>query len=155
MSKSIGRPLDVVRVIFFRKISLFLCEALFAENRGPRGCGMAAAEELLIDLFVTSAAVAGSDRYWYDESMVLFFLLPLLRLMAVQARNSLRGVLTQLVFMDYGILLVGVAFRALACGFNEVCGRLIDLNAGPRSMQEESAQNEGEGNTNRDKNRTE
>ena len=155
LSKSIGGPLDVARVIFFRKISLFLCETLFTENRGPRGCGMAAAEELLIDLFVTSAAVAGSDRYWYDESMVLFFLLPLLRLMAVQARNSLRGVLAQLVFMDYGILLVGVAFRALACGFNEVCGRLIDLNAGPRSMQQESAQNEGEGNSNRDKNRTE
>ena len=116
---------------------------------------MAATEKLLIDLFVTGAAVARSDRCRYDKPIVLSLLLTLLRLMAVQARNSLRGVLTQLVFMDDGILLIGVALRTLTCGFDEVRGRLIDLNAGPRAMQEESAQNESERNASCDKDRTE
>src|SRR5215471_5461311 len=116
---------------------------------------MAAALKLLINLFVTGAAIARSDARRYDEPVVLFFLLTLLRLMAVQARNSLLRVLAQLVFMDNGILLVGVAFRAFACRFNEVRSRLIDLNAGPRSMQEESTQNESERNRDCDKDRTE
>ena len=104
---------------------------------------------------MTGAAVARSGRCRYDKPIVLSPLLTLLRLMAVQARNSLRGVLTQLVFMDDGILLIGVALRALTCGFNEVRGRLLDLDPRPRSMQEECAQNESERNTNCDKDRTE
>jgi hypothetical protein len=100
LSKSVGRPFDVARMIFFREIDLFRRETLFTKDGCPRGCGMSTAQKLLIDLFMTHAAVAGGDRCRYNESVVLFFPLTLLRLMAVEARNSLRGVLTQFVFMD-------------------------------------------------------
>src|SRR5215472_4525995 len=41
LSKGIGRPLDVARVIFFGEIGLFWREAFFAKNSGPGGRGMA------------------------------------------------------------------------------------------------------------------
>src|SRR5215470_12274741 len=155
LSECVSRPLDVARMIALSEIGLFRRETFFTKDGGPgRGC-MAATEKLLIDPFVTGAAIAGRDRRRYDKSIVLFLLLILLRLMAVQARNPRRGVLTQLVFMDNGILLVGVALRAFPCRFDEVCGGLIDLDARSRPMQEESAQNESKRNSNGDKNRTE
>jgi hypothetical protein len=98
---------------------------------------MPAAQKLLIDLFMTWAAVSGGKRCRNHKSVVFLLLLPGSRLMALQAIYSPSGVQAHLVLMHDGILRTGVAFSAFARGAHEFRAGLFGLNLRARPVYEE------------------
>lgn len=77
---------------------------------------MAASQELLINAFVATSAIAGGQLGGNDESVVVFFLLTRCGLVAFQAVHTLAGVSAHFIFMHHGILDSGMALSALARG---------------------------------------
>lgn len=75
---------------------------------------MAAAKEFLIDALVAAATITGSQMGTDNEAVMIHLLLPLCRLMAVEAVDPFAGVGTHLVFMDNGILRSSVTLGAFA-----------------------------------------
>lgn len=106
---------------------------------------MAAACKFLVDLFVARPAIARSDQGGNDEALVIFLLLALRGLVAVEAGNAFSGVLAHFKFMNDGILLVRMAFRAFASGLDELCVGLVYLDAWASPLDEEGSQHEAEG----------
>ncbi len=104
---------------------------------------MPAVQELLINAFVTAAAVSGGELSGDEEPVVIFLFLTSRRLMAVETVHSLAGMRTHLVFVDYRILCASVALGAFAGGSNQVCARLLGLNPWPGPIEQEGSKNQG------------
>jgi hypothetical protein len=86
-----------------------------------------AVQELLIDRFVATPAVARREfRRNYKPVMVLF-VLPGCRLMAIKTSYAFGGVLAQLIFVHHGILSTGMTFSTLAGGPNKLSAGLLGL----------------------------
>ena len=75
---------------------------------------MPAAEEFLIDPFVAVPAISGRELGRNDKAVVLLGLLLARRCVAIQAVHLFLRVPAQLVFVDDRVLLVVMAFGALA-----------------------------------------
>src|SRR5215470_1981376 len=98
------RALDSSRLVSLGKIYLLRSECFLPSHRSPRDRGMAAFEELLINIFMAAPAIscrqAGND----GKSVVFFPFLSLRRLVAVEAINALLRMLAQFVFVNNRIL---------------------------------------------------
>jgi len=70
--------------------------------------------------------------------MVVLFVLPRRRLMAIKTSHAFVGVLFELIFVNYGILGTGMAFRALAAGPDKFSTRLLCLGLGTRTVNQKS-----------------
>jgi hypothetical protein len=108
---------------------------------------MPAAQKFLVNLLVARATVPGRYRSGDNEAVVLFFLLPLLGLMAIEAGNPLCGVFAQFELVNDGVLLIRVALRAFSGGFDKIRAGLIHLNSWASALDQKGAEYEREGNT--------
>ena len=115
---------------------------------------MAAADEFLIDLFVTRFAIACSHLRGKRETVVFFLGLFGRRLVTIEASHALGCVLAHLKLMDDGVLLAGVAFGALAGGAHEVGAGLLNFSTRSGAVYQESSKNEREGDYQRNEDRT-
>jgi len=145
LGERIGGTLHVAGIELLAESDLVGGEPFFSHDSGPGSCGVAAAREFLVDLFVAGAAIARSHLSGDYEAVVILFLLTLRGLVAVEAGNAFPGVLAHLKFMNDGILLMRMAFRAFAGGHDELRVGLVHLNAGPSPLDEESTKNQSEG----------
>src|SRR6476661_3229598 len=116
---------------------------------------MAAPQKLLIDRLVTAPAIAGGQCRHDREAVMLLPRLRSRRLMTIEAGDAALGMPAHLVFMDDGVLLAGVAFRALARRTNGGRRRLLDLDARAGPIDQEGAHDEAEGDDDRNEDRTE
>jgi hypothetical protein len=98
---------------------------------------MPAAQELLINLFMTCAAVSGGEGCRNHKPVVFGLFLPGGRLMALKAIYPPPGVQAHLVLMHDGILRPGVAFSALARGADQFRAGLFSLHPRARTVYEE------------------
>jgi len=105
---------------------------------------VAAAHELLINAFVTTAAVSRGQLGDDNEAMMLLAFLVLRGLVAVETVNALLRVHAHLVLVDHGVLLADVALGTLAAGPNQCLSRLLSFNARPGAVDEESSYDEPE-----------
>ena len=103
---------------------------------------MAAMQKLLIDALVAAAAVAGRQLRDNREPVMFLALLSSRGLVAVETADAALRVPAHLVLVDDGILLVAVALGALAGRPNGSRRRLVDLDARPRAVDEERADNQ-------------
>lgn len=81
---------------------------------------MAAAHKLLINLLVAGPAIPRGHLRSNCEAVVLFLLLGLRRLVAIETGHARGGMLAHFVFVNHGVLLTRVALGALAGGPHEV-----------------------------------
>src|SRR6185437_6510189 len=97
----------------------------------PGRCRMTAAQELLVDGFVTGAAICRAYLGVDDKSVVIGAGLARRHLMAIEAGDTLFGMFTQLVLVNDGILKIAMAFGALAARAHQRRIWLFDLHPGP------------------------
>ena len=97
---------------------------------------MAAMKELLINGFVTGAAICGCDSQVDHESMVVGSFLSLRDLMTVEAIDVLLRVGAHLKLVNDGELGVQVALGAFATGAHECGARLFDDDARPARVNQ-------------------
>jgi hypothetical protein len=102
-------------------------------------------EELLVDAFVTAAAIAGSEFGGDDKSVMVFLFLPGRGLVALKAIDALFGVGTHLIFMNDRILRAGVALGALSCGTDEIRSGLLCIKFRAGAIDEEGRDDESKG----------
>jgi hypothetical protein len=109
-----GRTACSAWLVLLGQFQQFWREALFAVHRRPRSSGVTAVQKFLVDTFVTTPAVSccqfGRDR----KPMMWHALLMLCWRMTIQAIDLFFGVLAQLVFVHYRVLLLVVALGALS-----------------------------------------
>ena len=110
----IRRPLRTTRLKLLAERDLLRGEALLSVDSGPGRRGVPAVQKLLILLIVTTPAVGGRHRFRDLEAVMVHLVLMFRRLVAVEATDTFLGVHAQFVLMDDGVLLLGVAFGALA-----------------------------------------
>lgn len=103
---------------------------------------MTAAQELLVNRFMTGTAVAGSEARCYDEPVMVLALLSRLGLMAFEAIHALLAVNAHFVFMDDGILGTVMTFGALSCRSYEARVWLICFDLGPATVDQECPEHE-------------
>jgi hypothetical protein len=138
------RPLRSARLKLLRERNLLRREALFAVDGGPRGRGVAAAEEFLILGLVAGTAIAGGKVRRDHEAVMIELLLARRGLMAVEAVDALARVRGHFVLVHDGILEARMALGAFAGGADEVSRGLAGFNAGARAIDEKCGENEGE-----------
>jgi hypothetical protein len=100
-------------------------------------------QELLVDRFVTAAAISGRQFRGDHEAVMIFLFLAGGGLVAVQAVHTLPGMSTDLVFVNNGILRPRMTFRTLSGGTNQIRARLVGFNRRSGAIDEESSQNQG------------
>jgi len=125
----------------FGELRLLGGQPFRSEQRGPRRCRVPASHELLVDLLVANTAIRRGDVCRNLKAVVIdfVFLLPLLRLVAIEAAHSLRRVFAHFEFVHDRILLSRMALRALARRFYEFRVRLIHFRARPRALHQQGA----------------
>src|SRR5262249_28228572 len=135
-----------------REVRLLSSQTFCAEHGSPRWCRMPASHELLINLLVTYTAVCRRNVRRNLKTVVVDFVLFLsfLRLMAIEARNTLRRVLAHFKFVDNRILLPRVAFRAFSRRLDEFGVGLIHCSAWPRAVYQQSSNDQRKRNHDRD-----
>lgn len=102
---------------------------------------MAAVKELLINGFVTGAAICGCDSQVDHESMVVGSFLSLSDLMTIQAVNILLRMSAHLELVNDRELGVQVALGAFAAGSDECGAWLFNDDAWPTRIYEIRRQN--------------
>ena len=112
---------------------------------------MAAARELVINRLVARATIGGRNAVVDDKTVVVRSRLPRRNLVAVEAGDALLGVLAHLEFMDDGILVVAMAFRAFAAGAHKGGVRLLNNEGRPPGIDEASRNNQAGGDDNGNK----
>ena len=98
---------------------------------------MPAARVLVVDLRVARFAIARRNLRGNHEAVVFFFLLALRGLMAIEAAHAVGRVFAHLIFVNHGVLLVQVAFRAFSGGAHELRVGLLHLNGRPGALNQE------------------
>ena len=97
---------------------------------------MPAVEELLINGFMTAAAVSRRKLCRNHKPVMVLFVLAGRRLMAIQAGHAFAGMLAQLIFMYDGILGAGMTFRTLAGGADKLSTGLFGLSFRARTVHQ-------------------
>src|SRR5579872_204686 len=114
--KRMWRPLRISGLIRFREGDLFGTETFLAVNRRPGNTGVPAAQELLVNAFVATAAVS-RRQLRHDRETVMFLALLVRRgLMAIEATYPFPRMHAHFVFVDDRVLLRVMASGALAGG---------------------------------------
>ena len=115
---------------------------------------MPAVQELLVDRFVTAAAVSRSEFHGNHKSVMVLFVLRGCRLMAIKTSHAFVGMLAQFIFVYYGILGTGMAFSAFAGGPHKLSTGLLGLGLRTSPVYQKSREHESKSDDNRDKNRS-
>ena len=134
--------------------NLLRTQSRFAMHGRPTGRGVTAAQKLLIDAFVTGAAVACRQVSTDHEAVVIHLLLAGAGFVTVQAIHAFLRMYGHLVFVNDGVLKPGMALGTLAGRANEVCGRLVGLYLGAGSIDKEGGKYESKRNDDGHKHRT-
>jgi hypothetical protein len=153
LRQRVGRPARTAWLIAFRELHLFRLQTLLSEDRRPRCRRMAAPQKLLIDRLVTAPAVAGCQLRRDDEPVMVLLRLTRSGLVAIEAVDALLGVAAQFVFVNDRILLLTMTLGAFAGSAHEVGGRLFDLDARSRAVDEKGADDQSERDDHRDEHR--
>ena len=114
---------------------------------------MAAVQELLIDGLVTASAISGRQLGRDHEAVMVFLFLSGRGLVTVEAVHAFAGVRAHLVFVDDGILRPGVTLGTFPGGAHKVRVGLLGFDLGPCAVQQESSEDQGKGNDDRQKRR--
>src|SRR6266702_186801 len=109
-----GRTTGTSRLVLFGEGDLLRSQTFLSVDGTPRGGGMAATQEFLVDALMATAAVAGSQMGTDHEAVMVHLLLSVCRLMAVEAVDSLAGVGAHLVFVYDRVLGPGMALGTLS-----------------------------------------
>ena len=96
---------------------------------------MPAVQELLVDVLVAAAAIAGGELGGNDEAVMVFLLLSGGGLMAVEAVDALSACSAHFVLVDDGVLGARVAFGALAGGADEFRAGLVGFDFGAGAIE--------------------
>ena len=88
----IRRPASCSGLKLLGKINLFGRETFFSVYGCPCGGGVPAVQELLIDRFVTAAAVSRSEFRGNNKSVMVLLILSGCGLMAIETVDALAGV---------------------------------------------------------------
>jgi hypothetical protein len=104
------------RLICLREIHLFGSETFLAVNSSPCGRRVSAAQELLVNGFVAAPAIPGCELGGDHETMMIFLLLILRRLVTLETIHALSSMSAHLIFVNHRILCAFVALRAFARG---------------------------------------
>src|SRR4051794_20803651 len=101
---------------------------------------MAAMNILLVDLFVTAAAVRGRQAHARDHKPVMvLFVLARRGLVALQTIHAFLAVLAHFIFMHHGILEARVTLRTFARSPHETRIGLLSFDSRTRSVKEKRA----------------
>ena len=133
----VGRPFARTGVVLFAEGNLLGAEILVAVNRRPGRRGVAAAQELLIDRLMARAAVARRQPRGDDEAVMVLLVLPLGRLMAIEAVDLLVVVDAHLIFVDDRVVHLGMALGTLARGADEDGAALLRHRRRPVGVHHE------------------
>ena len=112
---------------------------------------MAAAQKLLIDSFVATAAVAGRQLCGKNEAMMFLPSLVFRRLMAIQTREAPARVGAQFKLVDYGIVQLGMALGAFPRGSREGRSLAAGIRYGTLAVHKKRAHDQRESDHKRDK----
>jgi hypothetical protein len=77
----------------FREVDLFGRETLLSVDGCPGGTGVPTVQELLIDRFVATAAVSRREFRGNHKPVMVLFVLPGCRLMAIKTSHAFVGML--------------------------------------------------------------
>src|SRR5215472_4554952 len=97
---------------------------------------MAAAQELLIDVFMAATAVPCRQLGRNHEAVVIFLLLSGGGLMAVQATHTFGSVQAHFIGVDYGILSAHMTLCAFSGSTNQLGAGLRRLNFGSGTIHQ-------------------
>src|SRR5579863_9928505 len=153
-SQRVGRPLCAAWLELLTERDLRGAQSFFAVNGRPTRCGVAAAQKLLINAFMTGSAVTCGQVGTDYKAVVIDFLLVRARLVAIQAIHALLRMSRHLVFVDDRVLKPCVALRAFTGCAHEIGCRLLCFNLRARPIDEEGRENERKGNDNGNEHRT-
>src|SRR5215471_7056566 len=142
----VRRTPDSSRLVSLGKIHLFRSKCFVSTNRSPRYGSVAAAEELLINIFMAASAISCRQVGDNGESIVFFALLIIRRLVAVEAINPLLRMLAHFVFVNNRVLRARVAFGTLSRSAHELRLWLFRLNSGACAVNQQCRQHQREGN---------
>jgi hypothetical protein len=138
----------------FREVDLFGRETLLSIHGCPGRTGVPAVQELLIYRFVATATVSRRKFRGNHKPMMVLFVLPGCRLMAIKTRYAFAGMLAQFILVNYRILGAGMAFSALAGGPDKLSAGLLGLGFRTRTVHQKSRQHQGKSDDDRHKNRS-
>src|SRR5215831_9563736 len=103
--KRMWRPVGVTRLILLRKGDLLRRQTFSPKHRRPgHGC-MTAVLKLLIDTFMTAAAIAGGHLRGDGKSVMFLALLVWRRLVAIETGDPFLAVTAHFKFVHHGVLL--------------------------------------------------
>src|SRR5262249_25175763 len=102
--KRMRGAVDASGLVRLGKIHLLRGKSFLAAHSCPRYSGVTAAQELLVNIFMTAPAVARGQTADDGESVVRLALLPIRRLMAIEAIHTFLSVFAHFVFMHNRIL---------------------------------------------------
>jgi hypothetical protein len=114
---------------------------------------MAAAQELLINTFMATPAVARGQLGRDHEAVMVLLLLSGRGLMTLQAVDALASVQAHFIFVDDGILGASVALGAFAGSSNQIGTGLLGFYFRSRTIDQECGQDERESNYDCDEHR--
>ncbi len=112
---------------------------------------MAAVQKLLINLLVTTAAVAGREAYRSDyEAVVIFLVLPGRRLVTIQAIHAFLRVPAHFVFVDDRVLSARMTLGAFSRGPHQFAAGLPTFGLRAGAVDEKRRHDQAKRNDNRD-----
>ena len=94
------RTFDASWLVSLSEIHLLGSKCFVPSHCGPRNRGVAAVQELLIDVLMAATAVTGSEATYDGESVMLLTFLSIRRLMAIKAIDALLRVLAHFIFVN-------------------------------------------------------
>ena len=111
---------------------------------------MAAPQELLVDFFMATAAIACGQFRRKNKPVMFLGLLICRRPMAIETRKTSAGMGTQFKFVHNGVMQLRMAFRAFTRGAREGSTLPADIRYGPLAVDQECANNQRESDHQRD-----
>ncbi len=156
LGEGMRRALSPAGLIRLREVHLLGGQALLTINRRPRRGRVAAVEKLLVNLLVTTAAVASGEPDCSDNKAVVIFLL-LIRcwLVTLQAVHAFLGMPAHLIFMNDGVLRALMALGTLSRGANQLARWLAGFSFGTGAVNQKCPDDKAERNNNCDEHRSE
>jgi len=140
----VRRPFRATGLILFCERDLLCTQAFLTIDSRPRYGGMTASQKLLIDPFVTTAAIARSQLRRKSKPVMFLCSLISRRLVAVETCEATPRMGTQLKLMHHGVLQLGVAFRTFPRSACERRTLPADIGDRPPAVDEECTHDERE-----------
>ena len=155
LHKGMWRPARPARLVRFPKVNLLGRETLLAVNGSPRGRGVPAVQELLVNGFMAASAIPRGELGGNYESVVVFLFLAGGGLVAIQAIHALAGV--QLISYSWTTeyCVARMTFGALSGGANQAPRWAAPSQLGAWRRSQERRPELAKGNHHGQKNRAE